>query len=80
MNKPFKLLAAGAVAATLLTACGGGGNDTPADPVPDSALASPDGFTAWAQSLPSNDASEPVNVDRLAMAPTSETEEPVALN
>ena len=83
MRTPIQLISAGLLATLLLTACGGGGgNDAPAaEPdVPDAAMASPEGYTAWAKGLPASDSGEPLNLERLAMVPTSETAEPAALN
>jgi hypothetical protein len=82
MQTHFKLLASGLLAAVLLTACGGGGDDVvpPAPDVPDEALASSEGYTEWAKGLQPSDSNEPLNMDRLVMAPSSETAEPASLD
>jgi hypothetical protein len=69
-------------ASFLLGACGGSSSlsaDTDVS-VPDSALASPQAYTNYVASLPVDDRGEPVNVDKAATPPTSDTTEPVAVN
>jgi hypothetical protein len=70
--------------ATLLTGCftGGGGDDTPPtaeQQVPASAFASTSAFTDYIGTLVPTNTGEPLSLDRVDEAPTSETEEPVAL-
>lgn len=69
-------------ACTLLVACGGGGGEDAAAPspdVPDEALVSPGGYTEWAKGLRIDESAEPLSMGRLDEAPSSETDEPVAL-
>ena len=83
MRTSFQLMAASLVTALMLSACGGGsGNsDTAATPdVPDEALVSSEGYTEWAKSLRPSDSADPLNMDRLVTAPSSETAEPVSLD
>jgi len=84
MHTRFKLMACGLLTSAVLAACGGGGgSDSPAPAVPDvpdEALASPEGFTTWAKSLQPSDGGEPLSMERLLMAPSSETTEPVSLD
>lgn len=72
------------VAGALLSACGGGGgaDDSPAPltEVPDSALVSPSAYTEFARGLGALDTAEPLTLGRLEVAPTSETDEPAALD
>jgi hypothetical protein len=70
------------LAGGLVSACGGGGDDTPAPvtEVPDTALASPAAFTQFARSLPAADTAEPLDLARVDVAPTSETDEPASLD
>jgi hypothetical protein len=82
-----RLLTIGAALATtlLVAGCGGGGGGyddemPPPQDVPDSALATPAGFTRFAGGLAESDTAEPLNLDRIGMAPASETDEPAALN
>lgn len=82
MNRTTTLMLA-VSAAALLGACGGGHSATDeaaAATVPDSALASPQAYTDYAGSLPATETDEPLNVDKVNPAPTSDTTEPVALN
>jgi hypothetical protein len=81
MNRTITLMLAVSTAA-LLGACGGGhsATDEAAATVPDSALASPQAYTDYAGSLPATETDEPLNVDKVNPAPTSDTTEPVALN
>ena len=83
MHTTFKLMASSLMTALLLTACGGGGGngDTAATPdVPDEALASSESYTEWAKSLRPSDSADPLNMDRLVTAPSSETAEPASLD
>jgi hypothetical protein len=83
MQTPIKWMAVGALATLLLAACGGGGGadaQAPAPDVPDEALVSSESYTEWAKSLRPSDSGEPLNMDRLATAPSSETAEPVSLD
>ena len=83
MHTAFKLMATSLLTALLLTACGGGGGngDTAVTPdVPDEALASSEGYTEWAKSLRPSDSADPLNMDRLVTAPSSETAEPASLD
>ena len=79
------LLAAVAVAsAAALSACGGGGGgeETPppvSDTVPDSALGSWVSYTKYAGSLPSDEEKEPLKLDKLGQAPTTDSDEPMGL-
>lgn len=70
------------LAGALMSACGGGGDDGPApmQEVPDTALASPAGFMQFARGLPAGDDSEPLNLQRVDVAPTNEAEEPASLD
>jgi len=78
----LQLIASTFVAGLLLTACGGGGDSRPAPvpDVPDEALASSAGFTQWAKSLRVDEAAEPLDMARLDVAPSSETDDPVTLD
>lgn len=70
--------------AAILAACGGS-NDHPAPAavdntvVPDTALASTDAYASFVGSLPVQDTIEPRSLDKVSMAPTSETAEPTPL-
>ncbi|MBX3619702.1 MAG: hypothetical protein KF891_06915 [Rhizobacter sp.] len=82
MTTRLHLMAGALLAGVLLGACGGGGSDAPSTPdegVPDSALMSSAGYTAWVRSLGPDDSSEPLSLARLVDVPSSETDEPVAL-
>lgn len=78
-----------AAAAALLTACGGGGGGggkepTPptqaaVDMVPSSATQSVAAYVQYVGSLPVSDAAEPLRLDNVKTAPTSDTTEPQAL-
>jgi hypothetical protein len=65
----------------LLSACGGDDDVVvpAADSVPASALMSAQAFSAYAGSVPSDDRAEPLSLDNVE-PPTSETDEPIALN
>lgn len=72
--------------AALLAACGGGGSggDTPVveeTAVPASAAETPAAYTAYAAARVNvaSDSGEPLSLDAIASAPTSETDEPAAL-
>jgi len=80
MHTNFKLTAGCLLTALLLTACGGNGETAAAPDVPDEALASSEGYTEWAKSLRPSDSADPLNMDRLEAAPSSETAEPVSLD
>lgn len=82
MNVKLKALGCGLVAAGLLSACGGQSSFNPSPAVPGSAVQSSEGYTAWVQAVvdTEDDTGEPVNVDVIAMAPTSETESPSPVN
>jgi len=84
MHKQIKPMGCALLAALLLVACGGGGSDgelQPAAPdVPDEALVSSESFTEWAKGLRASDSVEPLNMERLVSAPSSETAEPVSLD
>jgi hypothetical protein len=82
MRTHLKLMAGSLLTALLLTACGGGGKgEAPVAPdVPDEALASSEGYTEWAKSLRPSDSADPLNMDRLETAPSSETAEPASLD
>lgn len=83
MNNRIKLMGCGLLAALLLAACGGGGDGEvqPAAPdVPDEALVSSESFTGWAKNLRASDSVEPLNMERLVNAPSSETAEPLSLD
>lgn len=73
------LLAAG------MAACGGGDPaqmpaPAPLTQVPASAAASPEAYTEFARTQSADDTAEPLSLDLVATAPTSESSEPVALN
>lgn len=83
MRTKLQLMVGSLLTALLLTACGGGGGtgETAAAPdVPDEALASSEGYTEWAKSLRPSDSADPLNMDRLVTAPSSETAEPASLD
>jgi len=83
MRTKLQLMAGSLLTALLLTACGGGGgNGEPvaAPDVPDEALASSESYTEWAKSLRPSDSADPLNMDRLVTAPSSETAEPASLD
>lgn len=67
-------------AAAALAACGGGGNDAPlaTDTVPPAATASPQAYTGYVGSLPSDDTGEPLKLDGV-LPPASDTDEPAPL-
>jgi ABC-type glycerol-3-phosphate transport system substrate-binding protein len=71
-----KLLMAAATAALVLAACGGGGSDRDDDPVPQSALESPEAFSSWVGARRANEDQEPLIVLGV-MPPTSDTAEPI---
>ena len=79
----LKLVACGLLMGTLLVACGGGDDATPAPTevtaVPDEAIGSPEAFTEWAKSINASESSEPLGMGNLDTAPSSETAEPVSL-
>ncbi len=68
------------LATAALAACGGGGKDEPvADDgrsVPASAAGSTSAWLQYTNTLPESDSAEPKSLDKVEMAPTSETEEP----
>ena len=71
--------------AALIAACGGGHNDTPpvavdTTVVPDTAVANSEAYTSFVGGLAAADTTEPRSVDKVSMAPTSETAEPTPLN
>jgi hypothetical protein len=78
----LQLIASMLAAGLLLTACGGGGSSAPAPvpDVPDEALASSAGFTQWAKGLRVDEQAEPLNMGRLEVAPSSESDDPVPLD
>ncbi|MEO8152880.1 MAG: hypothetical protein ABI605_07415 [Rhizobacter sp.] len=83
MHTRIKLVACGLLASVLLAACGGSSDGPVAvvtPDVPDEALASSEGYTEWAKSLKPSDSAEPLSMERLATAPSSETAEPVSLD
>ena len=64
-----------------LAACGGGDDPVPPPPVasnevPASAYASTTAYSQYAGSLAANEATEPLDVDKV-VPPTSESEEPI---
>lgn len=73
------LLAVGA----LLAACGGESAAVDAtgapNEVPAAALASPESYARFAASLEPNDAAEPLNLDTVAAAPSSDTSLPIGI-
>ena len=86
------LAGAGTLAALLLAACGGGGGGDAAMPpappaeaptdagqVPASAAATTASWEAFAIAQVPNDRIQPLRLDRITSVPTSETEEPIAL-
>ncbi len=68
-----------AAAALALAACGGGGSDRDDDPVPESALESPESFSSWVGGRRANEDKEPLIVLGV-MPPTSETAEPIEID
>ena len=71
-------------AAAMLALLGGCGGDDEvampaADQVPASALASAQAFSAYAGSMPADDRAEPMSLDKVE-PPTSDTDEPMAVN
>jgi hypothetical protein len=75
---------AAGTAVLCLSACGGGTEilfpvDTPPATVPPSATASPRAYTLYAGSLVPSESSQPVLLTDV-VAPTTETEEPLALD
>ncbi len=80
MHTTFKLMASSLMTALLLTACGGNGDTAATPDVPDEALASSESYTEWAKSLRPSDSADPLNMDRLVTAPSSETAEPASLD
>ena len=78
------LLSAGLLAAGL-TACGGDPAQAPPAPlveVPISAADSPSAYVTFvqAQAASGSETGEPLSLDSFALAPTTEADEPVALN
>jgi len=83
------LAGAAALGALILAGCGGGGGDDGAMPpaaapsdvgqVPASAAASTASWEAFAIAQAPNDRIQPLRLDRIASVPTSEIEEPIAL-
>jgi hypothetical protein len=81
--KTTRLLLCAFFGAAALAACGGDPSyvATPAlTEVPASAAASPAAYTEFAQQQAADDTGEPLSLDSFAMAPTSESDDPVALN
>ena len=85
MNKRNAYLLA-VLTAGLLAGCGGGGNDSPADPpaapsgsVPPSAWASIVAYVSYVGSLVATETGTPLNVDDVN-PPTSETALPLPVN
>ncbi|MEP7283331.1 MAG: hypothetical protein ABI696_15235 [Rubrivivax sp.] len=77
--KPLTLLAA-VSAAVVLAACGGGGGGSKGPgKVPSSALDSPEAFVDYVDGLKTRDDREPIEVADDMNPPTSETDEPVAV-
>ncbi len=78
-------LAASFAAASLLAGCGGD-SASPAPPpaasdqVPTSAVASDAALEAFAIGLAPSETTEPLLLDQVSTFPTSESEEPIALN
>ena len=91
-SSSVKVAGTAVVAAGLLTACFGGGNDgngmTPTPPmaatsVPDSALASStayESFTDTTASASASETAEPLSADNVSVPPSSETDEPAAVS
>lgn len=87
MKHTLRTLGACLLGAGLLAACGGGDDDGPvtAAPlieVPVTAAASSTAYTQFVatQVLASSETAEPLSVSAFAMAPTSETDEPLPVN
>ncbi|MEO7243935.1 MAG: hypothetical protein ABIX12_02135 [Rubrivivax sp.] len=76
--KPLTLLAA-VSAAVVLAACGGGGGSKGPGKVPAKALASPEAFVEYVGGLKTRDDREPIEVADDMNPPTSETDEPYAV-
>jgi uncharacterized protein YcfL len=81
---PLRAALAATLAAGLLAGCGGD-DDTPItssndQQVPASATASTASLEAFAIGLAPSDTTEPLGLDLVSAFPTSETEEPVAVN
>jgi hypothetical protein len=81
--KPLRTLALVAAAGAMLAACGGGGTSYVAldEQVPESATSSSEAYTSYAQLQVQLDdvrpRETPLALDLIAMAPTSETADPV---
>ncbi len=79
----LRTILAGAMALSLLAACGGGNDDEvpTADgrKVPSSALVSATAYSQWAASLANSETGEPVEVEAGMTAPKSETEDPIVV-
>jgi hypothetical protein len=79
-----RLLPLGLVAVLGLSACfGGGDDDTPAPPLtqaPASIGDSPAAYTQFVRDLPASETAEPLNLDLVATAPTTEDGPPVSLD
>jgi len=81
-------LAASVAASTLLAGCGGDSDAPPppppppvaSDQVPASAVVSDASLEAFAIGLAQSDTTEPLKLDNVTTLPTSETEEPIAVN
>jgi hypothetical protein len=81
-----RLLLCTLLGAAGLAACGGGDSTadvTPPPPlteVPVSAAASPGAYTTFALQQAADDTAEPLSLDTFAMAPASESDDPVVLD
>lgn len=78
-------LSASVAAGGLLAGCGGDSSPAPAPPaasdqVPTSAVASDTALEAFAIGQAPSETAEPLKLDNVTTFPTSETEEPIALN
>jgi hypothetical protein len=81
--KRHNSLIAGVVVTALLVACGGGGGGSADDnSVPATATESTAAYTDFTVALAAtpSESADPLNLDSVAMPPTSETDDPVPLN
>ena len=85
MNRSFLRIALLSAAAVSLAGCWGGDDDpvpqaAAQDQVPASVTASLSAYVTYAQALISSETAEPLGLDLVASAPTSENEDPAPLD